>query len=113
MNLDKGTFGKSRACVALARILSEKNDLRSTRKIGTMLGELNTYCSSLYPIPDGTFKAHLIDILVRDKLFHLEESTIPADLKSYVRNAIIYFRREAMRKMKERQQKAADESPLS
>lgn len=91
MNLDKGTFGNSKACERLARVLNEAQSRMANRRISAVLTELNLCFSMLETISNEKEKRHLSRLAVNHALDVTSRFDVSEEMRSLTKNIITYY----------------------
>lgn len=91
MKLDKGTFGNSKACERLVRVLNEAQNKMANRRISAVLTELNLCFAMLETIGSEKAKRHLSRLAVQHALNSTSNFDVPEEMKSLTKNIITYY----------------------
>lgn len=98
--LDKNTFGKTKACETLCKILNQRNDKKSSEYITNVLGKYFLNIKKIQTINDKNLIKHLVFLLSNDTINHIEKSKLFSnkdELFTYLKNVIIGKRREILK----------------
>ena len=91
MNLDKGTFGNSKACEKLARVISEADNKHALRRVAALLTELNQCFAELARMQNVKVRRHLSSMARNHAINVAKNFDFPDEIKSLTDNVITYY----------------------
>jgi hypothetical protein len=93
--IDVGTFGKTRAAIALAKILNEVNDNKATNKSYHFVDDFNCILRDLKVVSSRDTKYNLSTLAWKDSVEKVKQCpAMPDKVKTYVINVLTTTRRK-------------------